>query len=171
MGVSFYAVLEYVMYDLPMSFGRVNISRDYELFNAIAFGDGGITEGMPYPPRGLPANLSLDSHELFFTDADAIKQYLEVSRLEDEEETTVEGYLEGWDEWAIREYQTVGTLPTPETYSHSWLNLNELKEALAHRNVSIDERPADVRALVAAMEVLAGEYGPENVRLVFCFGM
>jgi len=117
MGVSFYAVLEYVMYDLPMSFGRVNISRDYELFNAIAFGDGGITEDLPYPPRGLPANLSLDSHELFFTDADAIKQYLEVSRLDDEKETTVEGYLEGWDEWAILEHRDSGLLPIPETYS------------------------------------------------------
>jgi hypothetical protein len=171
MGVSFYAVLEYVTFGTATAFGRLNISRDYDLFNAIAFGDGGITEGLPYPPRGLPANLSLDSLDLFFTDSDAIKEYLKVSRFEAEDETTVEGYLEGWDEWAIREYQTVGTLPTPETYSHGWLNLNELKEALAHRNVSIDARPPDVRALIAAMEVLAREYGPENVRLVFCFGM
>jgi len=171
MGVSFYAVLEYVMYDIPMSFGRLNISRDHDLFSAIAFGDGGITEGMPYPPRGLPANLSLDARELFFTDPDAIKEYLEVSGGEDEEESTIEGYLEGWDEWAINDYQASGMLPNPETYSHSWLNLNELKEALAHRNLSIEGRASDVRALIAAMETLARDYGPENVRLVFCFGM
>ena len=105
MGVSFYGVLEYVMYDKPMSFGRINILRDNDLFSAIAFGDGGVTEGMPYPPRGLPASLSLDSHELFFTDPDAIKEYLEVSGFDDEEEATIERYLEGWDEWAIREYR------------------------------------------------------------------
>src|SRR5262245_21686615 len=147
MGVSFYVVLEYVVYDAPRSFGRFNISRDYDLFSAIAFGDGGITEGMPYPPRGLPSDLSPDSRDLFFTGTDAIEQYLEVSRLEeDEAESTLDGYLEGWDEWAIREYRTSGFLPAPETYSHSWLNLIELKEALAHRKLSIDERPPDVRA-------------------------
>jgi len=51
------------------------------------------------------------------------------------------------------------------------LNLNELKEALAHRKLSLEKRPPDVKALIAAMEALAREYGPENVRLVFCFGM
>jgi len=171
MGVSFYAVLEYVRYDLAESFARLYISRDHDLFSAIAFGDGGITEGMPYPPRGLPANLSFDARELFFSEPDAIEEYLEASAVDDEEESTVEDYLKHWDDWAIREYEAFGTLPTPETYSHSWLNLNELKEALAHRNLSIEERPSDVRALLAAMETLAHEYGPENVRLVFCFGM
>ena len=39
------------------------------------------------------------------------------------------------------------------------------------RALSIDERPPDVRALIVAMETLAHEYGAENVRLVFCFGM
>jgi hypothetical protein len=171
MGVSFYAVLEYVVYESPWSFGRLNISRDYDLFAAIAFGDGGITEGMPYPPRGLPPKLSLDSRDLFFTEPDVVKEYLEVSRLEDEEASTLEDYLEGWDEWAIREHRAFGLLPTPETYSHRWLNLNELKEALAHRNLSLEKRPPEVRAVIAAMEVLAQEYNPENVRLVFCFGM
>ncbi len=33
MGVSFYAVLEYVLYDTPMSFGRINILRDDDLLN------------------------------------------------------------------------------------------------------------------------------------------
>lgn len=171
MGVSFYAVLEYVVHDSPQSFGRINILRDHDLFAAIAFGDGGVTEGMPYPPRGLPAQLSLDALDLFFTEPDEIKEYLEASQLDDEEESSVEEYLGGWDEWAKRDYEAFGVLPTPETYSHSWLNLNELKEALAHRNLRIDKRPPDVRALIAAMETLAREYGPENVRLVFCFGM
>lgn len=171
MGVSFYAVLEYMRYDLPTSFGRLSISRDHELFAAIAFGEGGITEGMPYPPRGLPAALSLDALDVFFTEPDVVKKYLEASRLDDEKVTSIQKYIEGWDEWAILEHRDSGLLPIPETYSHSWLNLNELKEALAHRNLNIDKRPADVRALIAAMEVLAREYGPENVRLVFCFGM
>ncbi|HVG35664.1 MAG TPA: hypothetical protein VM911_21615 [Pyrinomonadaceae bacterium] len=154
-----------------MAFGRLSLSRNYELFAAIAFGDGGITENMPYPPRGLPPDLSLDSLELFFNEPDVVKEYLEISRSADEAESALEEYIEGYGDWAVREYQTIGHLPTPETYNHSWLNLNELKEALAYRNLSINKLSADYRALMAAMETLAREYSPERVRLVFCFGL
>ena len=171
MGASFFSVLEYEMNGLYMAFGSLSLSRNYELFAAIACGDDGITENMPYPPRGLPRDLSLDSLELFFCEPDFVKEHFEMSSSADEEETALEEYVEGHGDWAIREYQAIGHLPTPETYNHSWLNLTELKEALAYRNLSVEILSADYRALMAAMEVLAKEYSPEMVRLVFCFGM
>ena len=171
MGVSFNSVLEYEVNGLYTAFGRFSLSRDSELFAAIAFGDSGVTENMPYPPRGFPPDLSLDSLELFFCEPDVIKEYLEISGLGDEQETTLEEYAEGYGEWAVREYQNIGHLPTPETYNHSWLNLSELKEALAYRNLSVGNLSADYKALMAAMETLAKEYSSEMVRLVFCFSM
>src|SRR5918912_2808570 len=106
MGVSFFSVLEDEVNGLYMDFGRLSLSRNYELFAAITFDDGGITENMPYPSRGLPSDLSLDSHQLFFSEPDVIKEYLEISRLEGEEETTLEEYAEGHGDWAVRESQT-----------------------------------------------------------------
>jgi hypothetical protein len=171
MGVSFYSVLEYSFYGLYQSFGRLDISRDNELFAAIAFGEGGITDNLPYPPRGLPPDLSLVSSELFFTEPDNVRDYLENSGLEDDGQPGIEEYVRGYGGWAIREYQTIGHVPTPEMYDHSWLNLNELKEALATRNLSLNMMSVDFRAVIAAMETLAEEYSPEKVRLVFCFGL
>lgn len=170
MGASFFSVLEYEVYGAFTAFGRLNISRDHELFAAISSGDGG-NMGIKYPPRGLPMDLSLDSQELFFTETTEVKEFLEISRAEDEEETSLEEYAEGFGDWAVRGYQTIGHLPIPETYNHSWLNLNELKAALLSRNLRLDQQSADFRALMAAMETLAEEYGPEKVRLVFCFGL
>jgi hypothetical protein len=171
MGVAFYSVLEYEQWDAYWALGQLNIPRDPELFSAIAFGDGGETENMPYPPRGLPSDCSSESRELFFTDSDEVKEYLDTSRLDGEEELSLEEYVEGFGEWALIEYQTNGHLPVPETYNHSWLNLSELKESLAFRNLSNDKLSPAFRAVLAAMEELAKEYGAGKVRLVFGFGM
>ena len=53
----------------------------------------------------------------FFTEPDAVKEYLEASQLDDEEESSIQKYIEGWDEWAILEHRDSGLLPIPETYS------------------------------------------------------
>jgi hypothetical protein len=109
------------------------------------------------------ANCSLHS--------DVVKEYLATLSLEGEEGLSLEEYVEGFGEWALSEYRTNGHLPIPETYNHSWLNLNELKEALAFRELSIDKLSPTFRAVLAAMEELAKEFGSEKVRLVFGFGM
>lgn len=171
MGAAFYSVLEYEQWNTYWAFGRLNIPRDPELFSAIAFGDGGVTENMPYPPRGLPSNCSSESQELFFTDSDVVEEYLDTSSVEDDEELSLEEYAEGFGGWAIDEYRATGSLPVPETYSHSWLNLTELKEALAFHNLNPDKLSPPFRAVLRAMEELAKEYGDAKVRLVFGFGM
>jgi len=121
---------------------------------------------MPHPPRGLPTNCSSEARELFFTDSDVVEEYLK-----NEEELSLEEYAEGVGEWALSEYRASGQLPLPETFNHSWLNLNELKEALADRDLSVDKLSPAFRAVLAAMDELAGAYGAEKVRLVFGFGM
>ena len=166
MGVSFYSVLEYEQWDAYWALGQLNIPRDLELFSAIAFGEGGVTENMPHPPRGLPSDCSSEARALFFTDSDVVEEYLK-----NEEEVSLEEYVEGIGEWALSEYRASGRLPLPETYNHSWLNLVELKEALAYRDLSIDKLSPAFRAVLAAMDELAKAYGAEKVRLVFGFGM
>jgi hypothetical protein len=171
MGVSFYSVLEWEQWGSYQSLGRLNISRNYELFSALAFGDGGITDDMPYPPRGLPHDCSYDSLDLFFTHAEEVNKYMADSKSDDEEGITLEEYIEGFGDWAATVYETYRLLPAPETYDHSWLNLNELKEALAHRGLSVEKLAPDFRALLAAMHSLAEDFGPEKVRFVFGFGL
>ena len=171
MGASFFSVLEYAEYDLYTAFGRINIPRDYKLFSAIALGDGGLTDNPIYPPRGLPPDCSFDAFDLFFTEPEVVKEYISTSTSESEEEMSLEEYVKGFGKWAIKEYKENGYLLAPETYDHSWLNLNELKEAMAHQGLNLERMSMGFKAMMSAMEVLAKEYGPEKVRLVFCFGM
>ncbi len=125
----------------------------------------------PYPPRGIPPDCSSDVRDLFFVSADVVEEYLAYTRLEEEEETSLEEYAKGYGNWAVNEYKTHGHLPTPETLDSGWLNLNELKEALAHRGLEKENLSTVFRAVIAAMEVLAEEYSADKVRLVFWFGM
>jgi hypothetical protein len=75
-----------------LSDGR-RLPRDVEFLCAIAWGDGGITDEMPYPPRGsFPEDASYYAKNSFFVSEDEVREYLEVSRLEDEDEISLEEY-------------------------------------------------------------------------------
>ncbi len=93
MGVSFHAVLEYNEFDSWWAFGEIHIPRDYNLFSAIAFGDGGMTDKMPHPPKDeIPADCSSEVRDLFFVTSVEVKGFLEIAKSDDEEETTLEEY-------------------------------------------------------------------------------
>jgi hypothetical protein len=171
MGESVYTFIEYRMYETYFSFGEIDLLRDVEFLCAIAWGDGGITDGMPYPPRGsFPADASYDVRRAFFATADDVRKFLEISRLEDEEETSLEEYAQAHGDWAVKEYEASGLLPQPELTHIGWLTLAEMEANLAHRKL---ERglSAPVRAMLAAMTELAATYGREGVRLVFWLGL
>jgi hypothetical protein len=159
MGCDIHAVIEYDPYGTFCAFGEANIARDYKLFSALAFGDGSFTDNLPYPPRGLPSDHSLQVSNLFFVAAD------ETEKLETKPETIARE----WGDWALEQFLTFGLLPGPDWHTPSWLNFNELKEALAHAGLKIEEQSPEFRAAFAAMEVLAGAYDAEKVRLVFWF--
>ena len=169
MGCDIHAVVEYKEYDSYSDFGEVNIRRDYELFSALAFGEGGITDDLPHPPRGLPDDLSLKTHGLFYWDAEELRKfYIEVGD-EDADDFQPEEIAKGWGDWALKEYLETGGLPGPDWHTPSWLNLTELAEALAHAKLEVGKQSSSFRAVLAAMEVLSESRGPDKVRLVFWF--
>lgn len=171
MGVAIYAVIEYKEYEHYFAFSEVDIPRGDKVLPAIIFGDGGITDEMLYPPRGIPPDFSFKVRDLFFTDVETVKDYLAETKFDDEEETTVEDYVEGAGDWAIEQYKVNGLLPMPELYEPSWLNFSELQRVLAHEKISTSELSQQFRAILAAMESLSQDFGAENVRLVFWCGM
>ncbi len=172
MGVSFYAVIEYKQYNNYFAFSEVSIPRGDELLPAIVFGDEGLTDNLLYPPRGMPSDFSYEVRSLFFTDIATVEDYLENFRDdEDEDEPTVEKYVESSGEWAVEQYKTNGLLPAPELYEPGWLTFAELQEVLAHEKISLSDLSPECRAAFAAMESLSEDFGAENVRLVFWCGM
>jgi hypothetical protein len=172
MGASVYAFIEYKEYDCYWSFGHIYLPRDIEFLCAIAWGDGGITDEMPYPPRGsFPADASYEARDSFFVSKDEAREYLEVSKLEDKDEISLEEYAREQGDWAVKEYEASGLLPQLKLTHIGWLSLAELEANLAHRGLEPGGLLPPVRAVLAAMAELAVAYGREAVRLVFWIGL
>jgi hypothetical protein len=55
----------------------------------------------------------------------------------------------------------------PDHFMPGWLTLPEVEHALLAHEVPAELVMAEFRAVLAAMGVLAQQYGPDNVRLVF----
>jgi len=171
MGASVYAVIEYKEYDSYSSFGEINLLRHNEFLCAIAWGEGGITDEMPYPPRGFPVDASYETRNSFFVDADEVKDFLRHFREDVEDETYLKEFAAEHGAGAIEEYRLSGRLPMPELTHYGWLNLEELEANLTHRGIKSKELPPPIRAALAAMTELATAYGRDGVRLVFWIGL
>lgn len=167
MGCDIHAVIEYNKHDSYWDFGVVNIDRDYELFSAIAFGDGGITDDLPYPPRGLPPDHSMQVGDLFFMESDEIRKL--PGYLEESEQFQPKEIAEAWGPWALKEFLAYGVLPNPDWHTPSWLDLKELKEALSRAGLKLEDQSPEFRSVIAAMQTLSESYGTDKVRLVFWF--
>jgi len=168
MGTDIHAIIEYRRHGsdfLAFTEGGILIPRDRKLFSILAFGDGGVTDNLMYPPRGLPDNLSFEARNLFFLEESEIKEML----LEAGEEFQPQEIAASWGEWAQKEYQSSGRLPSLDLHTPSWLNYSELNEILANDKLEASNVSAEFRAVIAAMQVLAETYGTEKVRLVFWF--
>lgn len=167
MGCDIHAVIECYKYGSYFSFADVKIARDHKLFSAIAFGDGGITDKLPYPPRGLPPDHSGEVMDRFYIEVDALKD-LE-AQIGGDEEFEPEQIAKGWGEWAVEKYEEYEILPGPDFHTPSWLRLSELEKALDHAGLKLAEQSPEFTAVMASMRVLSDAYGDENVRLVFWF--
>jgi hypothetical protein len=163
MGCDIHVVIEYDKYGSYWDFAEVNIPRDYKLFSAIAFGDGGISDNLPYPPRGIPSDHSLKVLDLFFTSVE------ELSEESGEDEFEPEEIAKGWGDWAVTEYLSTGSLPSADMHTPSWLLLDEIKEALEKAKLEIDKLSPEFRAVLSVMQSLSEAYGAEKVRMVFWF--
>ena len=175
MGCDIHAIIEYKSNDFDLPFdaftkGEIRIPRDYKLFSAIALGEGGITEDLPYQIRGFPQNCSYQVRNLFFDDVDEVKR---IMTLGDKEFVWSEENLEAYDREVGKivreEYFPHNRLPNFDFYGASWLNANELHEALKKGKVNIKELSAEFRFVLKTMQILSEQYGVENVRLVFWF--
>lgn len=167
MGCDIHAVIECQKYGSYSDFADVNIARDYKLFSAIAFGDGGVTEGLPYPPRGLPSDHSSRVTDLFYIEADALKEI--EAQIASDEPFEPEEIAKGWGDWAVEYYESYGILPGPDVHTPSWLRLRELEKALDHAGLKLADQSPEFTAVLATMRILSDAYGDENVRLVFWF--
>jgi hypothetical protein len=166
MGCDIHAVIEYEKHNSYHDFAEVNIPRDYNLFSAIAFGDGGITDKLPYPPRGIPADYSLKVSELFFTSVEELKKFLKEIG---DDEFEPEEIAKGWGDWAVTEYISNGNLPGMEIHTPGWLLLDEIKTALDRAKLDINKLSPEFRAVLSVMQILSETYGIEKVRFVFWF--
>lgn len=178
MGCDIHAFVEFEKWGSykSLSQGCLSLARDYDLFTVMALGPGGLTDELPYPPRGLPAGLSSEAREYFYTPASGVEPLMEEQYHSDDDDEAeedagfdAEEYASWAGEPAREEFLRNGLLPTPELYAHSWLNLPELKEVLAYGRLSKDKLSPEFCAVLAAMEELAERCGAGKVRLVFCF--
>lgn len=165
MGCDIHAVIECQRHGSYSHFAEVEIARDYKLFSAIAFGDGGITDDLPYPPRGLPPDHSIRVSELFFVEADDLKDL----EAEEDEQFEPEEIAKGWGDWAVEQYVKHRVLPGPDLHTPSWLRLKEFEKALEQAGLKLAEQSPEFIAVIESMRVLSEVYGAENVRLVFWF--
>jgi hypothetical protein len=171
MGASVWTLIEYFNHDSYFSFAEIVLPRDIDLLCAIAWGDGGCTDDMPYPPRGFPADASYQARESFFVDADEVREYLGSFREDGEQEPSLEKYAQAHGEGAISEYKSTGRLPMPELTDHGWLTLRELEANMTQRELKPTDLLPETRAMLAAMTELSATYGQDRVRLVFWIGM
>jgi len=155
MGCDIHAVIENQVYGSWTSFAEVEIARDYKLFSAIAFGNGGITDGLPFPPRGMPSDHSNRVTGLFFVEADSLDDVPEIAT--------------AWGDWAVEQFVLHKIVPRTDWHTPSWLKLEELEIALHHAALKMDNQSPQLRAVIASMRILSETYGDENVRLVFWF--
>ena len=161
MGCDIHAVIENQIYGTWTSFAEVEIARDYKLFSAIAFGNGGITDDLPYPPRGLPPDHSSRVTGLFFVEADSLK--------DSESQGNVDEIARTWGDWAVEQFVAHRIVPRTDWHTPSWLKLGELEMALNHAGLKMDDQSPQFRAVIASMRILSETYGDENVRLAFWF--
>jgi hypothetical protein len=162
LGCDIHAVIEYENeFGFVTDFGKLSLSRDDKLFTFLALGEGGLVNELLFPPRGLPADCSLQIRLDFFVPADeAFENFL----FEDEEFN-----IDDLEEWEKREYLENQLLRNIDFHSPSWLNFQELNQILNHYNFKTESLSADWQAAFSAMEKLSDKRGAENVRLVFWF--
>lgn len=167
MGCDIHAVIEVQKHGSYWDFAEVHIPRDYSLFSAIAFGDGGIRDDLPYPPRGIPSDHSLKVSDLFFISVEEWKKFSDETGGEDDFDP--EGIAKDWGDWAVTQYAEYEKLPGIDLHTPGWLFLHEIKSALDSAKYDRDKLSPEFRAVLGAMQILSEAYGSENVRLIFWF--
>jgi hypothetical protein len=143
--------------------GNVELCAGQDVVRALA----GYPDG-PIPARGLPADCGTTVLGLYYSAVENERgHWLQHCRhkytLAEAEQVVARG--EG-------QFTPLGDNPkaliaNPGYFMPGWLALAEVEQALRVHKIPATLISAEFRAVLAAMDVLAQQYGPENVRLVF----
>jgi hypothetical protein len=170
MGCDIHAVIEFEVSNRILEFtdGPIFIQRDYDLFSALA-GVRSVDGFRPlHPPRGLPGNYGEAVGRLFFDliVPDGEENHPWYPGVNCVNRSFAERCLAQGHSFYDRSGRCISN---PDWHNPSWLTVTEISTALAHAGLSIVEREASFRAVIAAMTELARKHGPDGVRLVFWF--
>lgn len=150
--------------------GEFNIERDYQLFSAIAFGDGGNTKKLPFPPRGLPNDLSDETKDSYF-EPESEWNGIELwdSKTNSFSRVTKSDAAERLDGLLKTLYLEEDLVPKDMIHTASWLYFNELDEALRVAKLQVGKLSPSFQAIYSVLKIFAEGYGEKQARFVFWF--
>ncbi len=170
-------------------FAHFKINRSYILFDALGNGRSSLFEPDEvekkslFPPRGIPADLSLDAAQKYylgildtkgsgssFWPKDwSVTKEAAASLVKNNQSHYGTIYMHDDTSWKV--------VSDPKYHAPGWLTYPEIKASLAHFDLPLDNSVAeqenhlgwDFRLLMKTMEQLTKEIGEEKVRLTFWF--
>ncbi len=170
--------------------GELCIPRDYELFDALAFGRSAqISEGRHdgkrplFRARGLPANLSdavaqryyhvvtdPDYTEKRFDPTDEFLGSLPDVSLEQARQWVEEGLAQwGPNEGDWQDGMSRDRVSNPDWHTTGWLSLKEIYRSLEHFDLDVRITSPEFQIALECMAGLERFFGPGHTRMVFWF--
>jgi hypothetical protein len=174
----------------PFACGEIRVLRDYDLFDALAYGRSGrVRDGREDGkrplifPRGIPPGVTQAISQRYYhvvedpeysTDRyDPRNRWIgtlpPVAR-----EKALEWVAQGFAQWAPTERNARGELAwdrisNPNWHTASWLNLQEILMALEHFGIDVTRTSFEFQLVLQVMNLLETKYGPGRTRMVFWF--
>jgi hypothetical protein len=155
-------------YISSFSDGDIYISRDYLFFDALAGVRHYQGKVCLISPRGIPKTLS---HEVF----KSYYQYVfDVGETYWNDNYAKREWADEWVQKGISHYRTHhlkenGWVSCPDWHSVSFLNLEEIKVVLAHKEIDINDIPREFKLVISLLESAENLYGRNRSRIVFWF--
>jgi len=144
--------------------------RDWKLFTAITFGDDGVGDNIPYPPRGLPEDHSVVVRNCYFVPVGKGMRVFN-NKICDWEFVTSPEKIEMvlTDKVEKRVYQKHRLLPGEWAHGTSWLTLEELETVMEYGGVTKEGLSKEFLKLFSKMTRTVKKSGKDKVRMVFWF--
>jgi hypothetical protein len=170
--------------------GSFVFGKDYEVFDALAYGrqgcaedeDRDLTQLPKFEPRGIPVPQSLTVARNFFLlvvdprelpDCDFWPQHRCIITKEADDLVRLKGCMQSevtqWFNTGSPDDIIWRVVAEPHFYNASWLWPHEYNEALSYHGLVLDSLPVEYSILKNAMELLEGKHGHQRVRLVIWF--
>jgi hypothetical protein len=169
--------------------GSFALGKDYEVFDALAFGREGAmapedqdpSRAPLFAPRGMPAPCSLSvgwnyfylvaepsdpPNRHFWPERKCVTPTVATEWLR--HKNCHEAQFFQWFNCGPRG-RVWRVVSEPELYNASWLRLDEFAAALKHHDLKLAELPVEYRIIRSALSQLVEQHGLQRVRLVVWF--